>query len=106
MNGTYGFRVALPPLGRTGPAWYTGLLLIMKVQLLLIFDSLLPHRHQVIIQLTWKEDEPVQTEATDGEVLQTLTGKSSSASAVSLFSFYLFYGVSHSITVQLLSLPV
>lgn len=52
---SYGFRVALPPLGRAGPARYAGLLLIMKVQLLLILHCLFPHRHQVIIQLTWVE---------------------------------------------------
>lgn len=49
---THGFRVTLPPLGRAGPARYVGLLLIVKVQLLLILHGLLPHRHQVIIQLT------------------------------------------------------
>lgn len=54
MDQTYGFRVALPPLGRAGPAWYTGLLFIMKVQLLLILHCLLPNGHQVIVQLTWE----------------------------------------------------
>lgn len=54
---SYGFRVALPPLGRAGPAWDAGLLFIVKVQLLLILNRLLPHWHQVIIQLTWKESK-------------------------------------------------
>lgn len=52
MSMTYSFGVALPSLRRTRPAWDTGLLLIVKIKLLLVFHRLLSHRHQVIIQFT------------------------------------------------------
>lgn len=45
IGKTHSFRVALPPLSRARPAWYTCLLLIMKVQLLLILDCLLSYWH-------------------------------------------------------------
>lgn len=52
MSMTYSFGVALPSLRRTRPAWDTGLLLIVKIKLLLVFYRLLSHGHQVIIQFT------------------------------------------------------
>lgn len=66
---TYGFRVALPPLGGAGPPRHTGLLLIVEVQLLLVLHRLLPHRHQVVVQLTCmveQRESRVEREAGEG----------------------------------------
>lgn len=93
----YGFRIALPPLGGARSAWDAGLLFIVKVQLFFVLYRLFPHWHQVVIKLTCGGQN----------ILQTHSNQITYLSKISIFfAFYLFCGVSHSIAVQLLSLPV
>lgn len=54
LSNTDRFGVALSALRGAWPAWNTGLLFIVQVQLFFVLNRLFPNGHQVVIQFTWE----------------------------------------------------